>query len=297
MYFDFIVLQLVQNKRCYFKLRVNKTDMKSVAIIGLGWLGFPLARYLQSLGWEVKGSKRTHEGVERMRLQRVESYYLELTPEINADPDDLETLLNVDSLIINIPPSEYFFDLNHYVLSIENLLTEALLHKVQHIIFISSISVYPQISGIFDEEYLPSPTSDVGKALLDIEQKLLNLEDIDVDIIRFAGLVGEDRHPVYHLSGKNDLSGAKQTVNLVHLTDCIRAIQLLLETPTYQRRFNLVAPIHPFKEDFYVKAAEQRKLPLPHFAHEEIEMERIILANKICHELGFVYQYPDPEKM
>lgn len=271
--------------------------MKSVAIIGLGWLGFPLARYLQSLGWEVKGSKRTHEGVERMRLQRVESYYLELTPEVNADPDDLEALLNVDSLVINIPPSEYFFDLNSYVLGIENLLTEALLHNVQHIVFISSTSVYPMISGVFDEEYLPTPTSDVGKALLEIEQRLLELKDIDVDIIRFGGLVGEDRHPVHHLSGKENLSDGLQTVNLVHLTDCLRAIQLLLETPTYQRCFNLVAPVHPMRKDFYTKAAEKLALPLPHFNEDDNVMERIIAANKICHELDFVYQYPDPEMM
>ncbi|MFC0322558.1 SDR family oxidoreductase [Gallibacterium melopsittaci] len=271
--------------------------MKSVAIVGLGWLGFPLARYLQSLGWNVKGSKRTHEGVERMRLQRVESYYLELTPAINADPDDLETLLNVDSLIINIPPSEYFFDLNNYILSVENLLTEALLHNVQHIIFISSTSVYPMISGTFTEDYFPKPTSDVGKALLEIEQRLWELQDIDVDIIRLAGLVGEDRHPVYHLSGKEHISGGNQTINLVHLTDCIRAIQLLLETPSYHRRYNLVAPIHPLKGEYYTKTAEKLGLPLPQFAENSEPMERIISADKICQDLDFVYQYPDPEMM
>ena len=87
--------------------------MKSVSIVGLGWLGLPLARHLKNLGWEVKGSKRTHEGVEQMRLIRLESYYLELTPEINADPDDLTDLLSVDALVINIPPSQYFFDLEN----------------------------------------------------------------------------------------------------------------------------------------------------------------------------------------
>jgi len=82
--------------------------MRSVAIVGLGWLGLPLARHLKNLGWDVKGTKRTHEGVEQMRLMRLEAYHLELTPEINADPDDVSALLNVDSLIINIPPSQYF---------------------------------------------------------------------------------------------------------------------------------------------------------------------------------------------
>src|SRR5699024_11123517 len=126
--------------------------MRSVSIVGLGWLGFPLGRYLQSLGWLVKGSKRTHEGTEHMRLQRIECYQLELTQAINADPDDLVVSLIVDSLIINIPASEYFFDLNIYILSVEHLLSEVLLHNVRHIIFIGSSFVYPMISGVFGED-------------------------------------------------------------------------------------------------------------------------------------------------
>ena len=47
--------------------------MNSVAIVGLGWLGFPLAKHLQRVGWEVKGSKRTHEGAESMRLNGFEA--------------------------------------------------------------------------------------------------------------------------------------------------------------------------------------------------------------------------------
>lgn len=43
-----------------------------------------------------------------MRLIRLEAYHLELTPELNVDPDDLTELLSVNSLIINIPPSQYF---------------------------------------------------------------------------------------------------------------------------------------------------------------------------------------------
>lgn len=93
--------------------------MRSVAIVGLGWLGLPLARHLKNLGWEVKGSKRRHEAVEQMRLIRLEAYHLELTPELNVDPDDLTELLSVNSLIINIPPSQYFFDLQQYVQGIK----------------------------------------------------------------------------------------------------------------------------------------------------------------------------------
>lgn len=271
--------------------------MRSVAIVGLGWLGLPLARHLKNLGWEVKGTKRTHDGVEQMRLMRLEAYHLELTPEINADPDDVSALLDVDSLIINIPPSQYFFDLNQYVEGVQNLVNEALLQGVSHIIFISSTSVFPDISANFNESAIPQPDSDIGRALVEIENGLAQMQDIDCDIIRFAGLVGNDRHPVYSLAGKQALKCGHSPVNLVHLDDCARAIQLLLETPGGYRLYHLAAPIHPTREEYYRHTAEKYGLEPPHFISSEQDPQRIIMAEKICHELEFVYQYPDPNLM
>ncbi|OOS01222.1 NAD(P)-dependent oxidoreductase [Canicola haemoglobinophilus] len=271
--------------------------MKSVSIVGLGWLGLPLARHLKNLGWEVKGTKRTHEGVEQMRLIRLETYHLELTPDINSDPDDLTELLSVDALVINIPPSQYFFHLQHYVQGVKNLVNEALLHGVQHIIFISSTSVFPDISAEFDESSHFEPQSEMSKALLEIEQWLFELKDVDCDIIRFGGLIGADRHPVYSLAGKTELSVGNTPINLVHIDDCARAIQLLLETPSYQRLYHLVAPQHPTRAEYYGQIAEKLGLELPHFICSEQDPQRIILADKICQELGFVYQYPDPYLM
>lgn len=42
--------------------------MKKVAIVGLGWLGMPLALSLMSRGWQVTGSKTTQDGVEAARM-------------------------------------------------------------------------------------------------------------------------------------------------------------------------------------------------------------------------------------
>lgn len=271
--------------------------MKSVTIIGLGWLGLPLARYLKQTGWHVKGSKRTHEGVEQMRLLRLDSYHLELTPEINADPDDLTELLKADSLVINIPPSQYFFDARQYVDGIRNLVKEALLQGVSHLIFISSVSVFPETGGIFDESTLPAPRSEAGKGQYEVEQWLHQLSDIDCDIIRLGGLIGEGRHPVYSLAGKTAVSGGNQPVNLVHIDDCLRAVQLLLETPGGNRLYHLVAPQHPSRCDYYRHIAAKFSLPPPHFICSSQDPVRIVSGDKICDELGFVYQYPDPYSM
>ncbi|MBE2894310.1 SDR family oxidoreductase [Spirabiliibacterium falconis] len=271
--------------------------MNSVAIVGLGWLGFSLAKHLKRVGWAVKGTKRTHDGEERMRLNGFEAYLLELTPEINADPDDLTALFDVDSLIINIPPSEYFFDLNSYVQGIKNLVNEALNNGVEHILFISSSAVYPLAEGIFTENDRPNPSSEVGIALFEIENWLLAQHDIDCDILRLSGLIGADRHPINTLAGRKNLPNGNQPVNLVHLTDCILAIELLLETRAYKRVYNLCAPNHPTRADYYVEMAKQSGLDVPEFAYSSHDPQRIICGEKICRELEFDYRYPDPYQM
>lgn len=270
--------------------------MHSVAIVGLGWLGLPLARHLKNLGWQVKGTKRTHDGVEQMRLLRLEAYHLELTPEINADPDDLSALFDVDALVINIPPSQYFFSAENYVIGVQNLVNEALLHNIHHIIFISSTSVFAQVSGEFDENSTPTPENATSKALVELENWLLQLNNIDCDIVRFGGLVGDDRHPVYSLSGK-EVKAGNSPVNLVHFDDCARAIQLLLETPVGARLYHVVAPIHPTKMDYYAMMAKKLGISPPHFLCSEQDPKRIILSEKICKELDFIYQFPDPALM
>ena len=47
---------------------------KEIAIIGLGWLGMPLAMALQAQGQHVLGSKTTQDGVDAARLSGIECY-------------------------------------------------------------------------------------------------------------------------------------------------------------------------------------------------------------------------------
>jgi nucleoside-diphosphate-sugar epimerase len=77
--------------------------MKKVAIVGLGWLGMPLALSLTARGWQVTGSKTTQDGVEAARMCGIESYVLKLEPDLFCEPDDLDALMNVDALVITLP--------------------------------------------------------------------------------------------------------------------------------------------------------------------------------------------------
>jgi 3-hydroxyisobutyrate dehydrogenase-like beta-hydroxyacid dehydrogenase len=77
--------------------------MKKVAIVGLGWLGMPLAMSLAAKGWQVTGSKTTADGVEAARMCGIDGIELRLEPELVCDADDLDALMNVDALVITLP--------------------------------------------------------------------------------------------------------------------------------------------------------------------------------------------------
>ncbi len=87
---------------------------KKVAIVGLGWLGMPLALSLRARGWHVTGSKTTQDGVEAARMCGIEGYPLRLEPQLICEAEDLDAMMNVDALVITLParrtgPGEDFF--------------------------------------------------------------------------------------------------------------------------------------------------------------------------------------------
>lgn len=251
--------------------------MKKVSIIGLGWLGMPLAEQLQRQGLEVKGSKR------QPLSSNVVCYPLDLA---GFTPTQLAPLLDCDCLIITVPPSA-----NGYVAGIKRIVCLAITQEVAHIIFISSTALLPKRSGCFDEQ---SPIEvENAPQLAELEQWLQH-QPIACDIVRFAGLVGKQRHPVYYLAGKQNLAGAAQPVNLVHLDDCVSALCLLVNQPAGQRIFHLCAPNHPSRQALYTEIATRLHLPSLHFSADNTPLIRHISAQKICRELGFVYRYPDP---
>ncbi|CNI35526.1 SDR family oxidoreductase [Yersinia vastinensis] len=272
--------------------------MKKVSIIGLGWLGLPLAQSLIRRGVQVVGSKTTPDGVDAARMSGIDCYQLQLTPELICEPDDLAQLMSADVLIITLPASRSTDGGAQYFQAVQMVVDSALAFGVPRIIFTSSTSVYGDTRGRIKESSPLQPVTTAGKTLEELELWLHKLPNTSVDILRLAGLVGADRHPGRFLAGKTNVKGGSQGVNLVHQEDVISAIELLLNLPRGGHIYNLCAPMHPRKRDFYPACARALQLTPPEFAPDDIEEPiREIDGSKICSELGFEYAYPDPERM
>ncbi len=272
--------------------------MKKVAIVGLGWLGMPLAMSLNARGWQVTGSKTSLDGVEAARMCGIESYLLNLEPELMCDPDDLNALMQADAPVITLPARRTGAGDAFYLQAMQEIVDSALAYRIPRIIFTSSTSVYGDVPGVVKENTPRQPVTASGRVLKELEDWLHNLPGTSVDILRLAGLVGPARHPGRFLAGKTAPNG-QHGVNLVHLDDVVAAITLLLQAPKGGHIYNLCAPQHPSRDNFYTVMAQQLGLAPPNFtaSHRGEEKGKVIDGNRICHELGFEYLYPDPMLM
>lgn len=268
--------------------------MKKVAIVGLGWLGMPLALALTARGWQVTGSKTTQDGVEAARMCGIDSYPLRLEPQLVCDAEDLDALMNVDALVITLPARRSGEGEDFYRQAVQEIVDTALAHHIPRIIFTSSTSVYGNAQGTIKESSPRDPVTSSGKVLKELEDWLHHLPGTSVDILRLAGLVGPGRHPGRFFAGKSAPDG-QHGVNLVHLEDVISAITLLLQAPKGGHIYNICAPLHPAREIFYPQMARELGLETPVFSqHAGSGTGKLIDGNRICHELGFEYQHPDP---
>lgn len=268
--------------------------MKKVAIVGLGWLGMPLALALTARGWQVTGSKTTQDGVEAARMCGIDSYPLRLEPQLVCEAEDLDALMNVDALVITLPARRSGEGEDFYRQAVQEIVDTALAHHIPRIIFTSSTSVYGNAQGTIKESSPRDPVTLSGKVLKELEDWLHHLPGTSVDILRLAGLVGPGRHPGRFFAGKSAPDG-QHGVNLVHLEDVISAITLLLQAPKGGHIYNICAPLHPAREIFYPQMARELGLETPVFSqHAGCGTGKLIDGNRICHELGFEYQHPDP---
>jgi len=272
--------------------------MKKVAIIGLGWLGMPLALSLVARGYQVLGSKTTPDGVEAARMCGIESYPLLLDPLMECDSEAQDALFNVDALILTLPARRSGDGENFYFQAVQQVVDTALAHGVPRIIFTSSTSVYGESDGVVDESSPLHPVTSSGRVLKELESWLHSLPGTEVDIVRLAGLVGPERHPGRFMANKTQLPNGHSGVNLVHLDDVIEALNLLLRAPQGGHTYNLCAPGHPTRAVFYPQMARQLGLTPPQFLSEDkTGSGKLVDGSLICRELGMVYQYPDPLQM
>lgn len=267
--------------------------MKQISILGCGWLGLPLAKRLLEKGNSVKGSTTSENKLSILEKAEINPFLVALESESVSESIN-DFLFESEILIIDIPPKLRTVDPSSekkvFVEKIKNLIPFIEKSSVKKVLFVSSTSVYGDENDFITEETIPNPETESGKQLILSENILLENKNFQTTILRFGGLIGEDRHPVKHLSGKENLENPDAPVNLIHQNDCIGIIEAIINQSKWNEIFNAVAPFHLTREEYYTKKAEEQNLVLPKFSSQKSNIKKTISSEKIQTNLKYHFK-------
>ena len=263
----------------------------TTSIIGLGWLGTPLAEQLLAAGHRVLGSTTTPEKTALLCEKGISAHQLALNPQ---PVGELAPLLDADVLVVNIPPKAGQHGGAFHPEQMRLLAQAVARSRVGHVIYVSSTSVYPELNREAFEADVVTPEQSAAPRLVEAEQHWLALSgQKKITIVRCGGLMGGQRIPGKYVAGKQVDSGAVP-VNYIHQTDAVGLLMAVIQqriTGTY----NAVAPQHPTREAIYRKSCADFGYALPTFVHPtEPVLFKQINGDKLTAATGYVFRYPDP---
>lgn len=276
--------------RSKYMNKESEMEKRTVSILGCGWLGLPLAKFLINNNYLVKGSTPTQSKLETLKKAGILPYNILLNPQINEDfqPD----FFTSEILIVNFPPKRREDIEIFHPKQFKSLIEQINNSTIKNVIFISSTSVYANLNREVSEDDNQIPEKASGKALRKVEQMLCAEAKFKTTIIRFGGLIGYDRKPGRFLSKVKTAIDASAPVNLLHQDDCIKIISHIIENDLWGEVYNGCCPVHPTKKEFYEQAAIIGGFGLPNFTQSSSAF-KIISANKLINT-GFSFKYKNP---
>lgn len=263
--------------------------MKQISILGCGWLGLPLAKSLLEKGFSVNGSTTSVEKIAVLEKAGISPFQINLFEDKIEGNLDL-FLSNSEVLIIDIPPKLRGNFSENFVTKIQNIIPFIEKSSVEKVIFVSSTSVYADDNSIITEETKPNPDNESGRQLLEAEQLLQSNNNFQTTIVRFGGLIGEDRHPIKFLAGRKNIENPKGPINLIHQVDCIGIIEAIVCNTELFGVFNAVTPFHPTRKEYYTQKAIELNMPLPEFDYSKSSIGKTFLSNKIASVLNYEFK-------
>ena len=272
--------------------------MNFITILGCGWFGLPLAKSLLSKGYNVKGSTTSATKLKTLEEAEIMPFQIQLNEqEIIGNVSDF--LHETDVLIIAIPPGLRKEILSSeemtFINKMKTLIPYIEKSGIQKVLFVSSTSVYGDRFPIIEytESTQTHPDTESGRQLVLSEKLLQSNIHFKTTVIRFGGLLGEDRHPIKFLAGRTQIENPDGPVNLIQREDCIGIIIKALDFAyiyKWGETFNAVAPQHPPRKNYYQKKAQQFNLPLPNFVEDTKSKGKIISSKKVETILDYSFQ-------
>ena len=268
----------------------------SISILGCGWLGLPLGKFFSEKGFIVKGSTTKLDKLEILKANSIQPFLLQLNPQVVGE--NVDNLLNTNTLVINIPPRISLQKIDVHVEQISNLLLNIKKSSIKNIIYISSTSVYPELNREVFEDDVTSPEQSASPTMVKAENLLkefCEFSSINLTILRCGGLMGYDRIPAKYFSGWKGLTTGDIQVNYIHRDDVIKTIETIIDNDIWNETFNIVSPIHPIRKEIYAKNCEELGFEMPEFVTPlEVQPFKIISPKKWMESSKYTFIYENP---
>ena len=254
----------------------------TISILGSGWLGLPLAKMFKSCGYVVKLSTTSVSKLDTIKNQKLNPFLI----SIDRNSDSVQYFLRSKYLIINIPSksSEGF---KSFISQIET-------SEVKHVIYISSTSVYNTSNELITESDI---FVDHNNPFYIIEQLFRNNRSFETTIIRFAGLIGKNRHPGNFFNSGKPIKNPDAPVNLIHQADCIKIIQEIIKQKVWNETFNACTDTHPSKRAFYSFTSKSIGNNIPTFNDSSDSTFKQISSERLKKHLNYQFIYSDLMKI
>lgn len=254
------------------------STIDSISILGSGWLGLPLAERFTRQGYPLKLSTRSAERLPELTALQFDACIVDIGKPLH----DIEAFLQSKILIVNITSK----DIDGFA----RLVKRIEVSSIESVLFVSSTSVYPNDRQLAVES--------VGNELADhplviIENLFRQSRKFRTTVVRFAGLVGGNRHPGRFFRGGKVVKNPDARVNLIHRDDCIEIMLQIVRDGIWDETFNACADAHPSKREFYSRAATMLGAPLPVFDEAGGSACKIVDNSKLKRVLGYEFRRPD----
>ena len=232
-----------------------------VLVIGCGWLGTSLAERMLEEGFQVSGTTRSADKLSILQYKGI--HPIQFEGEI-SDQFKVE-LQEADVILIDFPPGKSL----DYPGEIKEILQNS--SERAKVIFTSSTGVYPESLDVAFEGSEVRTDHPVYKA----EMIVRDMKDQRATVLRLAGLIGGDRHPVNYLAGRLEVAKGKGAVNLIHRKDVINAVLTVVNEDLWGKTYNVVYPEHPTRSEYYSKMAIKFGLHEPIFKMDDGLSKRV----------------------
>ncbi len=257
---------------------------KNLSIYGGGWVGAPLAFKLALADFQVVVSaSQVHQQAKHPNIQVVDFRASE-----ESSTSDWAQLNQSAIQVWAIPPRRKKNSEEQYLGILKDWIAGLDTQQVEKIIFLSSTSVYANVSAVVDESSAINEDSLMAKA-----EALVAASPVNSIILRLGGLMGGDRFVAKYFSGKRN-DGANCPINYVHKDDVVNLIALASEKLT-KGIYNVVAPEHPTKQEVGMHDCEKRGMNPGYWdASQPCLGGKIVSGDKIVEELNYEFKWPDP---